>query len=109
MATDIPVYQRISEDQSAELADVFRLMADPTRLRIILFCLDAPKSVSVIAEALKLSPSLVSHHLRLLRASRLIQARREGNRVFYMVTDEHIRRTLTDMVDHVAETVGDDV
>ncbi len=109
MASDIPIYRRISEDQTAELADVFRLMADPTRLRIILFCLDHPKSVSVMAESLKLSASLVSHHLRLLRASRLIQSRREGNRVFYMVTDEHIRRTLTDMVDHVAETEGDDL
>ena len=57
----------------------------------------------MVAERLGLSPSLVSHHLRLLRASRLIEAERRGNRVFYMVTDEHIRRMLTDMVDHVAE------
>ncbi len=100
---DKPVHQRISEDQTAELADMFRLMADPSRLRITLFCLDAPKSVGVMAEELHLSASLVSHHLRLLRASRLIQADRRGNRVFYTVTDEHIRRMLTDMVDHVAE------
>ncbi|MEE8270880.1 MAG: metalloregulator ArsR/SmtB family transcription factor [Alphaproteobacteria bacterium] len=105
--TDKPVHQRISEDQTAELADVFRLMADTSRLRITLFCLDAPKSVSVVADALGLSLSLVSHHLRLLRASRLIQAERRGNRVFYMVTDEHIRRTLTDMVDHVAESAAE--
>lgn len=99
-----PVHLRINEDQTAELADTFRLMADPSRLRIILTCLDAPTSVSVMAEELGLSASLVSHHLRLLRASRLIQAERRGNRVFYMVTDEHIRRTLTDMVDHIAES-----
>lgn len=104
MANHKPVHQRISEDQTAELADTFRLMADPSRLRIILNCLEAPKSVSVMADELGLSASLVSHHLRLLRASRLIQADRKGNRVFYMVTDEHIRRTLTDMVDHVAES-----
>ena len=102
-ARDRPVHERISEDQTAELADMFRLMADPSRLRITLFCLDSPKSVGVVAETLGLSPSLVSHHLRLLRASRLIQAERRGNRVYYQVTDEHIRRTLTDMVDHVAE------
>ena len=99
-----PVYERISDDQTAELADMFRLMADHSRLRITLFCLDAPKSVGVMAEALGLSPSLVSHHLRLLRASRMIQPDRRGNRVYYMVTDEHIRRMLTDMVDHVAES-----
>jgi ArsR family transcriptional regulator len=98
-----PVHERLTEDQTSELADTFRLMADPSRLRITLSCLDAPKSVGVMAEALGLSASLVSHHLRLLRASRLIQAERRGNRVFYMVTDEHIRRMLTDMVDHVAE------
>ena len=52
---DKPVHQRISEDQAAELADMFRLMADPSRLRITLFCLDAPKSVGVVADALGLS------------------------------------------------------
>lgn len=104
MVSTKPVHLRISEDQTAELADMFRLMADTSRLRIILTCLDAPKSVGAMADELGLSASLVSHHLRLLRASRLIQAERRGNRVFYMVTDEHIRRTLTDMVDHVAES-----
>lgn len=106
-ARDIPVHERIGGDEAAELADLFRLLADPSRLRITLFCLDAPKSVSVMAEALGLSASLVSHHLRLLRASRLIQAERRGNRVFYLVRDEHIRRMLTDMVDHVAESETD--
>lgn len=106
--SDLPVYQRIGNDQAAELADMFRLMADPSRLKIILFCLDAPKSVGVMADELGLSASLVSHHLRLLRASRLIQSERRGNRVFYQVNDEHIRRTLTDMVDHVAEIGPDD-
>jgi len=103
-----PVYQRLGDDRTAELADMFRLMADPSRLRIILYCLDAPKSVGVVAASLGLSPSLVSHHLRLLRASRLIQAERRGNRVFYMVADDHIRRTLTDMVDHVAEETAEE-
>ena len=87
---------------------MFRLMSDPSRLRIILACLHEPRSVSVMAEQLNLSASLVSHHLRLLRAGRLIQSQRRGNRVYYLVTDEHIRRTLTDMVDHVAETESDD-
>ncbi|MGP1395086.1 MAG: ArsR/SmtB family transcription factor [Inquilinaceae bacterium] len=103
----VPVHERISEDQTVELADMFRLMADGSRLRIIISCLDAPRSVSDMAESLGLSASLVSHHLRLLRASRLIQAQRRGNRVFYLITDEHIRRMLTDMVDHVAESASE--
>lgn len=103
-----PMHTRLTEDQTVELADMFRLMADPSRLRIILACLDRPMSVGVMAEGLRLSPSLVSHHLRLLRASRLIESERKGNRVYYMVADEHVRRTLTDMVDHVAEIDPDD-
>ena len=61
---------RIGDDQVVELADMFRLMSDPTRLRIILACLDAPAAVGEMAERLGISPSLVSHHLRLLRAAR---------------------------------------
>ncbi len=102
-----PAHLRLTEDQTAELADMFRLMSDPSRLRIILACLETSTSVGDMATALGLSPSLVSHHLRLLRAGRLIQAERRGNRVFYLITDEHIRRVLSDMVDHVAESDGD--
>ena len=94
---------RIGEDQVVELAEMFRLMSDPTRLRIILACLDAPAAVGEMAERLGISASLVSHHLRLLRAARLLQADRRGRQVFYMVGDEHIRSMLTDMVDHVSE------
>ncbi|WP_397572709.1 ArsR/SmtB family transcription factor [Silanimonas sp.] len=97
------VRDRMAEDQVVELAEMFRLMSDPTRLRIILACLDAPVSVGDMAEGLGLSASLVSHHLRLLRAARLLQADRRGRQVFYVVGDSHIRSMLTDMVDHVAE------
>lgn len=99
MATGV----RINEDEVVELAEMFRLMSDPTRLKIILACLDQPVSVGATAEMLAISPSLVSHHLRLLRAARLLTADRRGRQVFYMVGDPHIRSMLTDMVDHVAE------
>jgi ArsR family transcriptional regulator len=97
------VLGRIGEDQVVELAEMFRLMSDPTRLSIILTCLDAPASVGEMAERIGISASLASHHLRLLRAARLLQADRRGRQVFYAVMDEHIRSMLTDMVDHVAE------
>jgi ArsR family transcriptional regulator len=86
-----------------ELAETFRLMSDPTRLKIILACRDAPAAVNEMAEKLAISPSLVSHHLRLLRAARLLQADRRGRQVFYVVGDEHIRSMLADMVDHISE------
>jgi ArsR family transcriptional regulator, lead/cadmium/zinc/bismuth-responsive transcriptional repressor len=95
--------ERLPEDAVHELAEVFRLMSDPSRLRIILTCLTEPVSVGDMANRLNLTPSLVSHHLRLLRAARLLTADRQGRQVFYQVTDEHVRRMLGNMVDHVAE------
>lgn len=93
----------LSADQITELAGMFQLMSDPTRLSIILTCLHTPVSVSDMAKQLQLSGPLVSHHLRLLRAARLIQAERQGSRVFYVITDPHVRRTLVDMTQHVRE------
>ena len=98
---------RISDDEVVELAEMFRLMSDPTRLKIIFACLERPVSVGATAERLSISPSLVSHHLRLLRAARLLQADRRGRMVFYMVGDPHIRSMLSDMADHVAEDVAE--
>lgn len=89
--------------QTAALADIFHLMGDKSRLSILLLVLDAPRPVGGIAAATGLSPSLVSHHLRLLRAGRLVRAERRGKQVFYRVDDGHIRRVLTDMRDHLAE------
>jgi ArsR family transcriptional regulator len=94
---------RLNDDQIYELAEMFRLMSDPSRLSIILSCLSEKVSVGEMAQRLRLSPSLVSHHLRLLRAARLLQADRQGRQVFYQVTDEHVLRMLGDMVAHVAE------
>jgi ArsR family transcriptional regulator, lead/cadmium/zinc/bismuth-responsive transcriptional repressor len=94
---------RLNDDQIYELAEMFRLMSDPSRLSIILSCLSEKVSVGDMAQRLRLSPSLVSHHLRLLRAARLLQADRQGRQVFYQVTDEHVLRMLGDMVAHVAE------
>jgi DNA-binding transcriptional ArsR family regulator len=94
---------RLADDQIYELAEMFRLMSDPSRLSIVLSCLAERVSVGEMAQRLGLSPSLVSHHLRLLRAARLLQADRQGRQVFYQITDEHVLRMLRDMVAHVAE------
>lgn len=94
----------MSTDESvAELADLFRLLGDPTRLRIVLVCLDVPVAVNDIASRLDLSSSLVSHHLRLLRAARIVKADRQGKQVFYAAADHHISAVLTDMLEHIAE------
>lgn len=87
----------------AQLADLFHLLGDPTRLRIVLACVPAPIAVSEIAASLELSPSLVSHHLRLLRAARIVKSERQGKQVFYSAADAHISGVLRDMLEHIAE------
>lgn len=86
-----------------QLADLFHLLGDPTRLRIVLACLAQPIAVSDIAGGLDLSSSLVSHHLRLLRAARIVKAERYGKHVFYSTADAHISGVLADMLEHIAE------
>jgi len=107
MATDndqeTATLSSLSEDRAAELAELFRLMGDSSRLRIILTCLRTPTSVGEIAERLGLSPSLVSHHLRLLRAARVLRAQRHGKQVFYSAADAHITCVIADMLEHIAE------
>jgi DNA-binding transcriptional ArsR family regulator len=86
-----------------ELADLFHLLGDPTRLRIVLACLAQPIAVGDIAANLALSSSLVSHHLRLLRAARIVKAERQGKQVFYTTADAHISGLLANMFEHIAE------
>ena len=93
----------MDDDRTTEMAEVFRLLGDPTRLRVVLTCLQELRSVGEIAVAVGVSPSLVSHHLRLLRAGRLVRAERRGRQVFYGAADNHVRCIIEDMVDHVAE------
>jgi DNA-binding transcriptional ArsR family regulator len=86
-----------------QLADLFHLLGDATRLRIVIACLAEPTAVGEIAAELKLSSSLVSHHLRLLRAARIVKAERQGKQVFYCAADAHITGVLADMLEHIAE------
>ena len=98
-ATALPV----DRDSAVQLTDLFRLLGDPTRLRIVIACVDGPCSVGELAARLGLSSSLASHHLRLLRAARQVRAARRCKHVLYAADDAHIRRVITDMVAHVAE------
>lgn len=89
------------------LAETFRMLGDPTRLRILFFCMSRPKSVGEIVEGLDLSQSLVSHHLRLLRGARLVRGDRQAKQVFYQVSDHHVSAILDDMASHIAEDHAD--
>ena len=98
----------LSDDQVVELAEMFRLMGDPSRLKIIASCLSAPMCVSDIAARHGLSQPLVSHHLRLLRAARVLRAERRGKQIFYEAADEHVKRVIDDMTEHVCEHLSSD-
>jgi DNA-binding transcriptional ArsR family regulator len=87
----------------AVIAETYRLLGDPTRLKVVLTCLDGPISVGEIAKNTGASQSLVSHHLRLLRAARLVRGTRRNKQVFYEAADHHIASMLADMVAHAME------
>ena len=91
------------ESHLPQLADLFRLLGDTTRLRIIVTCLQGPIAVGDLAAALDLSSTLVSHHLRLLRAARLVRFERQGKHVLYSAADRHVSNMLQDMIEHIAE------
>ncbi len=93
----------LRDDKTIELADMFKMLGDPSRLRIVIATLEGPRSVGEIAEELGLSLSLVSHHLRLLRAARLVTADRRGKQIFYMIHDQHVAHVIADMIAHVNE------
>jgi DNA-binding transcriptional ArsR family regulator len=101
------VMSGLTNDQVVELAGMFHLMGDPTRLRIIMTCLDEEIAVGALARRLGLSASLTSHHLRLLRAARVLRRARRGKQVFYSAADDHIRDMLKDMAEHVGEPAAD--
>lgn len=102
----MPPLDLIAEGDIPQLADLFSLMGDTSRLRIILCCLHDPISVSDIAEKTALSQSLVSHHLRLLKAARMVRAERRGKQVFYVAADHHVQCVIEDMVAHIAEPIN---
>jgi DNA-binding transcriptional ArsR family regulator len=96
-----------SDSDIAVIAETYRLLGDPTRLRVLLACLGGPIPVGEIASRTGASQSLVSHHLRLLRGARLVRGTRRTKQVFYELADDHIARMLADMVDHVSEEPGE--
>ena len=96
----------MSPDVVSQLAEMFRLLGEPSRLGLVAQCLDAPVKVGDLAEEAGLSPSLVSHHLRLLRSARLLKAERRGKEVFYVVADHHVRDMLHGMIEHAGEPHG---
>jgi ArsR family transcriptional regulator, lead/cadmium/zinc/bismuth-responsive transcriptional repressor len=86
---------------ASDLADTFKALADPTRVRLISALTGMEFCVGELASALNMSISAVSHQLHLLRRLRIVRYRREGKHVFYALDDEHIRTIYGCGLEHI--------
>ena len=91
------------EETLYDLAELFKVFGDSTRIRILYALFEAELCVCDIARLLGLTQSAVSHQLRVLKASRLVKPRKEGKTVFYSLADDHVSRILAQGMDHVTE------
>lgn len=87
----------------AALAEIFRVLGDPTRLKICMFLAQAELCVCDLASILGISESAVSHQLRVLRSQRLVKYRREGKMAFYSLDDDHVQALIDQGLEHVEE------
>lgn len=91
----------LSEDVVNTMADSFKALGDPTRLRILALLFDGERSVGDLADHLAVSQSAVSHQLRLLRNLDIVRFRKDGREVFYDIADDHVRDILSRTLEHI--------
>ena len=100
----VAVKERLLDDRSASaLAETFKILGDPTRVRILDALARAEVPVCDLAGMLGLTQSAVSHQLRLLRSMRLVRSRRDGRHIYYVVDDDHISKLFKQGLEHVQE------
>ncbi|HTV00797.1 MAG TPA: metalloregulator ArsR/SmtB family transcription factor [Luteitalea sp.] len=102
-----PADAPLSAESAQALADTFRVLGDPTRIRLIAAMAVSERCVSDLAMLVGMSESAISHQLRLMRAARLVRTRRAGRQVFYTLDDAHILALYQQAVSHVHEPQGD--
>lgn len=86
-----------------DLAELFKIFGDSTRIRILYALFEAEMCVCDIAELLNMTQSAISHQLRLLKQSKLVKNRRDGKTVYYSLADEHVRTVINQGMDHIME------
>lgn len=104
MNTRSDVQETLVDQQTVEgVADLFKMLGDPTRVRILDAIARDERCVCDIAGLVGMSESAVSHQLRLLRTARLVRVRRTGRHAYYALDDHHITGLLHDASRHVQE------
>ena len=91
------------EEYLYDLADLFRIFGDTTRIRILYALFDDELCVGDISNILQLSQSSVSHQLRILKDSKLVKFRRDGKSIYYSLDDDHVRSILNLGMEHLEE------
>lgn len=91
------------EDTLYDLTELFRILGDSTRIRILYVLFEAEMCVCDIATLLGMTQSAISHQLRALKNARLVKGRREGKTVFYSLADDHVKTIIHQGLDHIAE------
>lgn len=103
MHSSLPDFDMPSEEQVHLAAETFRLLADPTRIRVLWALLQGESSVACLAELAGAAPTAVSQHLAKLRLAGLVKGRREGTFVYYSAANEHVRSLLDQALFHAGK------
>ena len=91
------------ENSMQDLAELFKIFGDTTRIRILFVLFESEMCVCDMAETLNMTQSAISHQLRLLKSNGLIRARRQGKSVFYSLADDHVSTIIQQGWDHIME------
>ena len=98
------VKQDMPQDETLyDLAELFKVFGDSTRIKILYALFEAELCVCDIAQLLSVSQTAVSHQLRVLKNNKLVKFRKEGKNVFYSLADDHVRRIIDQGIEHVEE------
>ncbi|SBW28804.1 ArsR/SmtB family transcription factor [Protofrankia symbiont of Coriaria ruscifolia] len=100
MHSDLPDFQMPNDEQVRLAVEGFRLLADPTRIKILWALLQGESSVACLADLVGAAPTAVSQHLAKLRLAGLVRGRREGTFVYYSAADVHVQALLAEALFH---------
>lgn len=92
-----------AEDKLYDLAELFKVFGDSTRIRILFVLFEAEVCVCDLAEALNMTQSAISHQLKILKQNKLVKNRREGKSIFYSLADGHVRTIIAQGIEHIEE------
>ena len=91
------------EEELFDLAELFKVFGDSTRVRILFVLFESEMCVCGLAELLGMTQSAISHQLQLLKKAKLVRYRREGKTIFYSLADGHVRAILDQGMEHITE------